>query len=39
MENNVSPPPRPAFVVTESNETRVCYNCGEKGHLSHDCPQ
>ncbi|XP_062201591.1 uncharacterized protein LOC133904116 [Phragmites australis] len=39
MRGNSSPPPRPAFMVTGSQETRICYNCGEKGHLSRDCRQ
>lgn len=39
MKNNTSPPARPAFVVTEPYETRICYNCGDKGHLSRDCDQ
>ncbi|KAG2556291.1 hypothetical protein PVAP13_8NG074603 [Panicum virgatum] len=24
---------------TRLNETRICYNCGDKGHLSRDCHQ
>src|SRR6266508_1379302 len=39
MKGNTSSPPRPACVVTRTQETRTCYNCGEKGHLSQDCPQ
>src|SRR6266498_2990887 len=38
MKGSAPPPPRPAFVVTRAHETRICYNCGEKGHLSRDCP-
>ncbi|KAG2554529.1 hypothetical protein PVAP13_9KG603901 [Panicum virgatum] len=39
MKGNASPPCRPVFMVTEFKETRVCYNCGEVGHLSRDCQQ
>ncbi|WVZ50418.1 hypothetical protein U9M48_001671, partial [Paspalum notatum var. saurae] len=39
MKGNAPSPPRPAFVVAESHDTRICYNCGEKGHLSRACPQ
>ena len=31
--------PSPAYVVAGSQETRICYNCGEKGHLIRDCSQ
>jgi hypothetical protein len=34
MKGNSSAPSCPAFVVRESNETRTCYNCGEKEHIS-----
>jgi len=39
MKANASAPPRPAYVVTGTHETRICYNCGDKGHLSRDCHQ
>jgi len=39
MKANASAPPRPAYVVTGTQETRICYNCGDKGHLSCDCHQ
>uniref|UniRef100_A0A0A8Z6Q8 CCHC-type domain-containing protein n=1 Tax=Arundo donax TaxID=35708 RepID=A0A0A8Z6Q8_ARUDO len=39
MNGNASPPSRPTYVVTGSQETRICYNCGVKGHLSRDCHQ
>jgi len=39
MKANASAPPRPAYVVTGTQETRICYNCGDKGHLSRDCHQ
>jgi hypothetical protein len=28
---------RPAYLVSEKQETRDCYNCGVNGHLSHQC--
>jgi len=34
MKGNAPSPPQPTFVVAESHETRICYNCGERGHLS-----
>ncbi|XP_037478121.1 uncharacterized protein LOC119355422 [Triticum dicoccoides] len=37
MKSNIVTPSRPAFIVTRSNETRECFNCGEVGHLSRDC--
>ncbi|KAG2651475.1 hypothetical protein PVAP13_1NG297319 [Panicum virgatum] len=39
MKENAPSPPQPTFVVAESHETRICYNCGERGHLSRICPQ
>jgi hypothetical protein len=39
MKGNTLSPPPPAFVMTRTQETRTCYNCGEEGHLSQDCPQ
>ncbi|XP_039821510.1 uncharacterized protein LOC120683501 [Panicum virgatum] len=39
MKGNAPSLPQPAFVVAESHETRICYNCGERGHLSRICPQ
>ena len=39
MKGNVPTPSRPAYVVTRSQETRICYNCGDKGHLSQDYSQ
>jgi len=39
MKGNVLAPSRLAYVVTRSQETRICYNCGDKGHLSRDCSQ
>jgi hypothetical protein len=39
MKGNTSSPPPPAFVMTRTQETRTCYNCGEESHLSRDCPQ
>ncbi|XP_071680627.1 uncharacterized protein [Lolium perenne] len=29
---------RSAYLVSERQETRDCYNCGVNGHLSHQCP-
>ena len=39
MKGNVLAPSCPTYVVTRSQETRICYNCGDKGHLSRDCSQ
>ena len=25
--------------AAEAEDTRACYNCGQKGHLSKNCPQ
>jgi hypothetical protein len=36
-KSNTTTPSRPAFVVTQSLETRDCFNCGENGHLSQNC--
>ncbi|XP_047090985.1 uncharacterized protein LOC124702855 [Lolium rigidum] len=36
-KSNTTTPSRPAFVVTQSLETRDCFNCGENGHLSRNC--
>lgn len=29
--------PKPAYYVSNRQETRDCHNCGIKGHLSHNC--
>jgi hypothetical protein len=39
MKGNVPAPSHLAYVVTRSEETRTCYNYGDKGHLSQDCRQ
>ena len=39
MKGNVPAPSCPTYVVTRSQETRICYNCGDKGHLSQDYNQ
>ncbi|XP_021309858.1 uncharacterized protein LOC110432931 [Sorghum bicolor] len=31
--------PRPIFAATEMKENRKCFNCGDTGHLSRDCPK
>ncbi|XP_071683308.1 uncharacterized protein [Lolium perenne] len=36
-KSNTTTPSRPGFVVTQSLETRDCFNCGENGHLSRNC--
>lgn len=29
--------PKPAYYVSNRQETRDCYNCGINGHLSQNC--
>jgi hypothetical protein len=30
-------PTHPTYAIIKTNETRECFNCGEKGHNNHDC--
>ena len=39
IKGNTLNSPNLAYVVAGSQETRICYNCGEKGHLICDCSQ
>jgi hypothetical protein len=39
MKGNVPAPSCPTYIVTRYQETRICYNCGDKGHLSRHCSQ
>ncbi|KAG2584205.1 hypothetical protein PVAP13_6KG282000 [Panicum virgatum] len=39
IKGNILNSPSPVYVVAGSQETRICYNCGENEHLIRDCSQ